>query len=79
MFVVRNRVLIESMEGKRGEPRNRPPFPVEKAATLDKPTVVNNVETLCCVTPSYTLTELIGSRPWALKESAGTKLPEYFR
>jgi [NiFe] hydrogenase diaphorase moiety large subunit len=40
--------LIESAEGKRGEPRDRPPFPVEKGY-LDKPTVVNNVETLCSV------------------------------
>lgn len=37
--------LIESAEGKRGEPRDRPPFPVEKGY-LDMPTVVNNVETL---------------------------------
>ena len=36
--------LIESLEGKRGEPRNRPPFPV--VVGLDGfPTVVNNVET----------------------------------
>lgn len=38
--------LIESAEGKRGEPRDRPPFPVE-VGYLGKPTVVNNVETLC--------------------------------
>ncbi len=38
--------LIESAEGKRGEPRDRPPFPVEKGY-LDKPTAVNNVETFC--------------------------------
>jgi len=38
--------LIESCEGKRGEPRNRPPFPVQ-AGYLDQPTIVNNVETLC--------------------------------
>jgi [NiFe] hydrogenase diaphorase moiety large subunit len=38
--------LIESAEGKRGEPRDRPPFPVEKGY-LDNPTVVNNVETFC--------------------------------
>jgi len=38
--------LIESAEGKRGEPRPRPPFPVEKGY-LGFPTVVNNVETLC--------------------------------
>lgn len=37
--------LLESAEGKRGEPRNRPPFPVEEGY-LGKPTVVNNVETL---------------------------------
>ncbi len=36
--------LIESAEGKRGEPRNRPPFPVQKGY-LQKPTTVNNVET----------------------------------
>ncbi len=40
--------LIESAEGKRGEPRDRPPFPVEKGYH-DMPTVVNNVETLCSV------------------------------
>lgn len=38
--------LIESAEGNRGEPRDRPPFPVEKGY-LDQPTVVNNVETFC--------------------------------
>ncbi len=36
--------LIESLEGKRGTPRNRPPFPVTRGY-LDQPTVVNNVET----------------------------------
>jgi [NiFe] hydrogenase diaphorase moiety large subunit len=38
--------LIESAEGKRGEPRDRPPFPVE-SGYLNCPTAVNNVETLC--------------------------------
>ncbi|MDC7218833.1 MAG: NADH-ubiquinone oxidoreductase-F iron-sulfur binding region domain-containing protein [Spirochaetales bacterium] len=37
--------LIESLEGKRGEARNKPPFPVE-SGFLGKPTIVNNVETL---------------------------------
>jgi [NiFe] hydrogenase diaphorase moiety large subunit len=37
--------LIESLEGQRGEPRNRPPFPVD-TGFLGHPTVVNNVETL---------------------------------
>jgi [NiFe] hydrogenase diaphorase moiety large subunit len=39
--------LIESAEGKRGEPRDRPPFPVQ-IGYLNQPTTVNNVETLCC-------------------------------
>lgn len=37
--------LIESLEGKRGQPRIKPPFPVN-AGVFSKPTVVNNVETL---------------------------------
>jgi len=37
--------LFNSIEGKRGEPRNKPPFPVE-VGLFGKPTVVNNVETL---------------------------------
>lgn len=37
--------LIESMEGHRGEPRNKPPYPVTNGY-LNKPTIVNNVETL---------------------------------
>jgi NADH-quinone oxidoreductase subunit F len=37
--------LFESIEGKRGEPRNKPPFPVE-VGLFGKPTAVNNVETL---------------------------------
>jgi len=37
--------LFNSIEGFRGEPRNKPPFPVD-AGLFQKPTVVNNVETL---------------------------------
>ncbi|GAB4414565.1 MAG: NADH-quinone oxidoreductase subunit NuoF [Bacteriovoracaceae bacterium] len=40
--------LLESLEGKRGEPRLRPPFPVEKGY-LGQPTIVNNVETFVAV------------------------------
>lgn len=40
--------LIESLEGHRGEPRNRPPFPVN-TGYMGFPTVVNNVETLASV------------------------------
>ena len=37
--------LFNSIEGKRGEPRNKPPFPVQ-SGLFGKPTLVNNVETL---------------------------------
>jgi NADH-quinone oxidoreductase subunit F len=40
--------LLESLEGKRGQPRVKPPFPAVVGA-FQSPTVINNVETLCCV------------------------------
>jgi len=40
--------LISSMEGKRGEPSTKEYFPVERGL-FNKPTVINNVETLCAV------------------------------
>ena len=40
--------LMNSLEGKRGEPRNKPPFPAQRGI-FDSPTNVNNVETLCNV------------------------------
>ncbi len=42
--------IFNSIEGFRGEPRNKPPFPVE-AGLFGKPTLVNNVETLANVLP----------------------------
>ena len=42
--------LIESLEGKRGNPRIKPPFPAVKGL-WQCPTVVNNVETICAVAP----------------------------
>lgn len=64
--------LIESAEGKRGEPRPRPPFPVEKGYN-DCPTVVNNVETLCSV-----VNIIHHGHEWYLaqgtEESKGTKV-----
>ena len=42
--------LIESLEGKRGMPRLKPPYPTEKGFR-DKPTLMHNVETACCVPP----------------------------
>ena len=40
--------LLESLEGKRAQPRSRPPFPAVKGA-WGRPTLLNNVETLCTV------------------------------
>ncbi len=40
--------LIQSLEGKRGMPRLRPPYPVERGFR-GKPTIINNVETLSCI------------------------------
>lgn len=64
--------LIESAEGKRGEPRDRPPFPVE-SGYLGKPTIVNNVETLCSIVKIINI-----GAPWyrsmGTKESSGTKV-----
>jgi NADP-reducing hydrogenase subunit HndC len=42
--------LLESIEGKRGEPRSRPPFPTT-SGLWGKPTLINNVETLANVPP----------------------------
>ena len=42
--------LLESLEGKRAQPRNKPPFPA-LVGVYGKPTAVNNVETLCNVPP----------------------------
>ena len=64
--------LIESLEGKRGTPRNRPPFPVTKGY-LQQPTIVNNVETYAAAA----LIALNGGAWYAAigtKHSAGTKL-----
>lgn len=42
--------LFNSIEGFRGEPRNRPPFPTQ-VGLFRRPTAINNVETLACVPP----------------------------
>jgi formate dehydrogenase beta subunit len=42
--------LLEAIEGKRAEPRNKPPFPVQEGL-WNKPTVINNVETFANVSP----------------------------
>ncbi|WP_367266939.1 NAD(P)H-dependent oxidoreductase subunit E [Propionivibrio sp.] len=64
--------LLESLEGKRGIPRNRPPYPVTEGY-LGQPTVVNNVETLC----KAALIALRGGAWFSglgTKQSTGTKL-----
>jgi len=64
--------IFESIEGFRGEPRNKPPFPVEEGL-FGKPTVVNNVETLVNV-----LDVVLRSGPSfaeaGTEQSTGTKL-----
>jgi NADH-quinone oxidoreductase subunit F len=45
--------LISSLEGKKGWPKVKPPFPAIKGA-FAQPTIVNNVETLACVPPIVT-------------------------
>jgi [NiFe] hydrogenase diaphorase moiety large subunit len=64
--------LLESLEGKRGVPRNRPPYPVTHGY-LQQPTIVNNVETLCAAA----LVALAGAaryRSLGTARSPGTKL-----
>jgi NADH:ubiquinone oxidoreductase subunit F (NADH-binding)/NADH:ubiquinone oxidoreductase subunit E len=62
--------LLESLEGRRAMPRTRPPYPVERGLH-GKPTVVNNVETLCAVPP---IVERGGAWFAALGGGRGTKL-----
>jgi NADP-reducing hydrogenase subunit HndC len=64
--------LLESIEGKRGEPRSRPPYPTTHGL-WGKPTVINNVETLANVPP------IIRNGPawfrgFGTQNSAGTKV-----
>lgn len=64
--------LLESLEGKRGNPRIKPPFPAVKGA-WGRPTVVNNVETLAAVVPIINM----GAAEYAkigVGKSTGTKL-----
>ena len=64
--------LIESLEGQRGEPRNRPPFPID-TGYLGNPTIVNNVETF-----AWVVCILAKGSPWfksiGTEKSTGKKL-----
>lgn len=64
--------LLASIEGRRGEPRQKPPFPFEKGL-FESPTIINNVETLANVAPII----LNGSgwyQGFGTEKSAGTKV-----
>jgi NADH:ubiquinone oxidoreductase subunit F (NADH-binding) len=64
--------LLESIEGKRGYPRIKPPYPAEKGL-FDMPTLINNVETL-----SHIPTIILNGADWyksiGTKKSPGTKI-----
>ena len=64
--------LMSSLEGRRGEPRVKPPFPAAVGA-FGMPTTINNVETLAAIPP---IIENGGEwyRQWGTEESPGTKL-----
>ncbi|MDX1566803.1 MAG: NADH-quinone oxidoreductase subunit NuoF [Longimicrobiales bacterium] len=64
--------LMESLEGKRGQPRVKPPFPAAKGA-FGMPTTINNVETLCSV-PHIVANGGDWYRQWGTEKSPGTKL-----
>ena len=64
--------LFNSLEGYRGEPRSKPPFPTE-VGLFGRPTVVNNVETLHNV-PVILSSGAAGFRAVGTAESPGTKL-----
>ena len=64
--------LLDSLEGHRGQPRLRPPFPAVKGL-YGQPTVVNNTETLCFLPP------IVSNGPewfgqWGTEKSPGTKM-----
>jgi len=64
--------LFESIEGKRGHPRLKPPYPTQ-SGLFGKPTVINNVETLAVV-PSVILHGGEWFQQWGTPTSVGLKL-----
>ena len=64
--------LLESLEGKRGNPRLKPPFPAIKGL-WERPTVVNNVETIAAVVPIIDITGAEYAKI-GVGRSTGTKL-----
>jgi len=64
--------LLESLEGKRGNPRIKPPFPAI-VGLFGCPTVINNVETICAL-PYIIEKGADAYRQWGTEKSPGTKL-----
>jgi [NiFe] hydrogenase diaphorase moiety large subunit len=64
--------LLESLEGKRGAPRDRPPFPTERGY-LQQPTVIDNVETFACAARIIEK-GAVWFAGYGTRESTGTKL-----
>ncbi len=64
--------LLESLEGKRGQPRIKPPFPAQKGL-FGKPTLINNVETIACI-PSIIKNGGFWFASLGTQKNGGTKL-----
>jgi NADH-quinone oxidoreductase subunit F len=64
--------LFESIEGKRGEPRTKPPFPTD-AGLFTRPTVINNVETFANI-PFIALEGADAYRKFGTAKSPGTRV-----
>jgi len=64
--------LMSSVEGMRGEPRQKPPFPFQKGL-FEHPTIINNVETLATV-PAILLNGANWFRKFGTEKSPGTKV-----
>ena len=64
--------MMNSLEGRRGEPRIKPPFPAAVGA-FGKPSTINNVETLCAI-PHIVKNGGEWYRQWGTEKSPGTKL-----
>ncbi len=64
--------LMNSLEGRRGQPRIKPPFPAASGA-FAAPTTINNVETVCAV-PHIVTHGGAWYRQWGTEKSPGTKM-----
>ncbi|WHZ08199.1 MAG: NADH-ubiquinone oxidoreductase chain F [Cytophagales bacterium] len=64
--------LLNSLEGKRANPRAKPPFP-QVSGLFGRPTIVNNVETLCCL-PHIVNNGADWFKKLSLTQDAGTKI-----